>query len=222
VVIRDRGQPIDSEGANSNERANDRALSPFSRAPVERGNGDNMRTTIASLALLLGSLLGAACQNDPDVQARAAELAEMPGIKVTIAGADLDPAKVHAIAQHLEGKAVDTGAKMVRMTKDDPGGSSLEIELYAKSLPASDAVVADLKASFPELAGATISTAPATGGGAELPVIEVSKDLTPEEAKQEILEQLQADGVDGHVDVQIQDGAEGRRIEVKIDKQEVH
>lgn len=181
-----------------------------------------MRTTIASLALLLGSLFGAACQNDPDVQARAAELAEMPGIKVTIAGADLDPAKVHTLAKHLEGKAVETGAAMVRMTKDDQGGSSLEIELYAKSLPASDTVVADLKANFPELASATISTAPATGGGAELPVIEVSKDLTPEEAKQEILEQLQADGVDGHVDVQIQDGAEGRRIEVKIDKQEVH
>jgi hypothetical protein len=182
-----------------------------------------LRTTIASLALLLGALVGpAGCQNDLDVQARAAELADLPGITVKIAGADLDHAEVQAIAKHLEAKAVETGAAMVRMKKDDQGGSSLEIELYAKSLPPAEAMTADLETAFPKLAGATITAAPATGNVDDLPVIEVSKELSPEETKQEILEQLQADGVDGVVDVQIQDGAEGRRIEVKIEKQEVH
>lgn len=181
-----------------------------------------LRTIIASLALLLGNLASAGCQTDPEVQARVAELAELPGLQVKIDGADLDHAQVQAIAKHLEGKAVDTGATMVRMKKDDPGDSSLEIELYAKSLPAAEGLAAELKATFPALAGATITTAPAVGGAGDLPVIEVSKELSPEEAKQEILEQLQADGVDGNVNVQIEDGAEGRRIEVKIDKQEVH
>jgi len=182
-----------------------------------------MRTTIASLALLLGTLLApAGCQNDPDVQPRMAELADMPGITVTIAGADLDHDRVQAIAKHLEDKAVETSSARVRMTKDSETGSSLEIELFAKSLPSGEALTADLKTTFPELAGATITTAPAVHNAGELPVIEVSDDLSPEEAKQEILEQLQADGVDGHVDVQIQDSAEGRRIEVKIDKQETH
>ncbi|PCC73399.1 hypothetical protein SAMN02745121_02872 [Nannocystis exedens] len=179
-----------------------------------------LRTTIASLALLLGTLTG--CQTEPDIQARAAELADMPGVAVKIAGADLDHTQVHAIAKHLEAKAVDTGAAMVRMKKDDQGGSSLEIELYAKSLPPAEALTADLKTTFPALADATITTAPAAGQVGDLPAIEVSKELSPEEAKQEILDQLQADGVDGHVDVQIQDGADGRRIEVKIEKQEVH
>ncbi|MCY1058499.1 hypothetical protein [Nannocystis sp. SCPEA4] len=183
-----------------------------------------MRTIIASLAILLGTLLGpAGCQNDPEVQARMAELADMPGITVTIAGADLDHAKAQAISKHLEGKAVETTTAMVRMKHDSEGESSLEIELYAKSLPSGEALIADLTTAFPELAGATISTAPAVGGAAgDLPIIEVGKDLSPEEAKQEILEQLQAEGVDGNVDVKIQDSAEGRRIEVKVDKQETH
>lgn len=182
-----------------------------------------MRTIIASLALLLGTLLGpAGCQNDPDVQARLGELAEMPGITVTIAGADLDHARVQAIAKHLEGKAVEPSAAMVRLKKDSETGASLEIELYAKSLPSGEVLTADLKTAFPELAGAAISTAPAVGGAGDLPVIEVSHELSPEEAKQEILEQLQAEGVDGNVDVQIHDNGQERRIEVKVDKHEVH
>ncbi|WAS96337.1 hypothetical protein [Nannocystis punicea] len=185
-----------------------------------------LRTTIASLALLLGALVGpAGCQNDLEVQARSAELADLPGITVKIAGVDLDHAEVQAIAKHLEGKTVETGAEMVRMKKDDQTGSSVEIELYAKSLPSAEAMTGDLKTAFPKLADATITAAPATGNIDDLPVIEVnevSKELSPEEAKQQILEQLQADGVDGDVNVQIQDSAEGRRIEVKIEKQEAH
>lgn len=184
-----------------------------------------MLKIFAPIALLLTSFLGlAACQGEPNVEARAGELADLPGIKVTIAGADLGHDKVQAIAKHLEAKAVDTGAAMVRMQKDDQGQASLEIELYAKSLPAGDALTADLKAAFPELAGAAISTAPAAGGAAlpDMPIVEVSDELSPEAARQEILDQLKAEGVDGAVDVQIQDGADGRRIEIKVEKTEVH
>ncbi len=52
-----------------------------------------------------------------------------------------------------------------------------------------------------------------------MPVVEVSKDLSPAEAKLEIIDQLKAQGVDGEIDVVVQDGAEGRRVEVKVEKQ---
>ncbi|HEY8379573.1 MAG TPA: hypothetical protein VIK91_23935 [Nannocystis sp.] len=183
-----------------------------------------MLKTLAPLALLIATALGpVACQSDPRVEARSAELASLPGIKVTIGGADLGQDKVQAIAKYVESRATDTGAAMVRMKKDDQGVSSLEIELYAKALPAGDALAADLEATFPELAGASIATAPVQGGPQhELPVVAIEEGLSPEEAKAEILEQLQAEGVDGAVDVQVHDGPEGRRIEVKVEKQEIH
>lgn len=174
----------------------------------------------APLVIAYGALIGlVACQHEEDPQARIAELGSMPGLKVTITGVDLGHDKVQAIAKHLEGKAVDTGAAMVRMKKDDQGGASLEIELFAKTLPAGDAVAADLKAAFPELAGASIATAAAQPGGAEqLPIVEVSKELSPAEAQQEIVEQLQAQGVEGEIKVDVKDEGESRRIEVKLEK----
>lgn len=179
-----------------------------------------MLKLIAPLALALLGL--SACTHDDDVQARVAELESLPGLKVTISGADIAQDKVHAIAKHLEGKAVDTGAAMVRLKKDDQGPPSLEIEIFAKTLPAADSLAADLKAAFPELAGATITAAPAQSNAQQLPIVEVSHELSPEEAKQEIVEQLQAQGVDGQIDVQVQDGAEGRRVEVKVEKEIAH
>ena len=76
---------------------------------------------------------------------------------------------------------------------------------------------------FPELAGARIAAAAAeAGGGQALPIVEVSDALTAEEAKQEILSKMQADGVEGNIDVQVEDGAGGRRIEVKVEKTKAH
>lgn len=179
-----------------------------------------MLKSIAPLIIALSALVcPVACQHDDDAQARSAELGSMPGLKVTISGADLGHDRVQAIAKHLEAKAVDTGAAMVRMKKDDQGGATLEIELFARTLPAGDAVAADLKAAFPELAGASISTAAAQPGGSEpLPLVEVSPDLTPAEAQKEIVEQLKAQGVEGEIQVDVQEAGEGRRIEVKVEK----
>lgn len=171
---------------------------------------------IAPLVIALSTLT--ACTED-SLSVRSGELENLSGLKITISGAELGHDKVQAIAKHIEGKAHDVGGAMVRMKKDDQGPAALEIEIFAKSLPAEGSVAADLKAAFPELAAATISTAPAQGGGGQLPVVEVSADLTPEEAKAEIAEQLQAQGVDGKIEVQVEDGAEGRRVEVKVEKE---
>lgn len=179
-----------------------------------------MLKSIAPLVIAFASLFGfAGCQPDEDAHPRTADIAGLPGLKVTISGADLGHDKVQAIAKHLEGKAVDAGAALVRMKKENDGPTTLEIELFAKTLPDGEAVAADLKAAFPELAGATIATGAAqSGGGDKLPLVEVGKELSPAEAQAEIVEQLRAQGVDGEIKVDVKDDGEQRRIEVKVEK----
>lgn len=174
-----------------------------------------------SLVALLCALAAPACQESEEgPAAREAALSSMSGLKVVITGADLPHEKVAAISKFVEARAVDTGAALVRMKKHDPGPAELEISLFAAQLPAGDALAGELEAAFPELAGATITTAPAEAGAAgPLPLVEVDHALSPEAAKQEIVEQLQAEGVEGDIDVQVQDGEDGRRIEVKVEKQ---
>lgn len=175
---------------------------------------------IFPLVLALGSLIGVGCQTDEGPRTRVTEVADMPGLKLSIAGPDLDQGKVREITSHLEGKAVETGAAMVKIKKDDQGRTTTEIELFAKTLPSGD-VVAELQAKFPELAGATITASPAQAGAlAPLPIVEVDRDLSPEEAQAQIVEQLKADGVDGDIKVEVEDGENERRIEVKVEKKD--
>lgn len=174
------------------------------------------------LAPLLCTLLVYGCDNRPDdVAARALELENSPGLRVTIAAAgDLPEATIHDLAKHLEGSAHDTGAAMVKVKKENDGPPSIQIELWGGTLPQGD-ISADLKAKFPALAAATITseTIPAgQGDGPSMPVIAVDADLSPAEAEQQIRDQLAADGVDGDVNVKVEDGPEGRRVEVGIEK----
>ncbi|HRI10541.1 MAG TPA: hypothetical protein PKW35_22125 [Nannocystaceae bacterium] len=121
-----------------------------------------------------------------------------------------------------EGKG-DVAAAMVRLKKEDGGPDGVEIELWGASLPAAAGVAGDLQGAFPALAGATIEAVPLEpGSGPQMAVMveAPAEDATPEEAKQEILEQLEANGVDGKIDVKVEDGEEGRRIEVKVEKTE--
>ena len=46
------------------------------------------------------------------------------------------------------------------------------------------------------------------------------EDASPEETKQQIIESLEADGVEGEIDVLVEDVEEGRRIEVSVEKHE--
>lgn len=174
------------------------------------------------LAPLLCSVLALACQGPDDLQARSAELAAAPGLRVHITAAgDLGHDVVHAIAQHLEGSATDHGAAMVRLKKQDGEPDVLEIDLRGGTLPDGD-VAAQLRAAFPALADATITAEALPPGEAPgLPVIAVDPDLSPAEAEQQIRDQLAADGVDGEVKVKVEDGPDGRRVEVGIEKQEI-
>lgn len=180
-----------------------------------------LKHLLIPLALALGFVGLVGCQHDDATSPHAAEIAQMPGLRLTIAGADLAPDKVQAIAKFVEGKSTDTGAEMVRVKKDDKGGGALEIELFAKTLPQSGALIEGLQASFPELAGASINVSDANADDAlgHMPIVEVSKELSPAEAQAEIAEQLKAQGIEGEIMIDVKDGPEGRRVEVKVEKQ---
>jgi len=175
------------------------------------------------LAPLLCSLLALGCQNaSEEAHARAHELESSPGLRVTISAAgDLPEATVHALAQHLEQGAQDTGAAMVKIKKENDGPPVIEIELWGGTLPTGD-IAAQLKQQFPALAGATITSQslPPGEGGPSMPVIAVDDDLSPAEAEQQIRDQLAAEGIDGDVKVEIEDGPDGRRVKVGVEKQE--
>ena len=180
------------------------------------------RATLFLPLTLAASLLAIACQQGSDnVQARTAELESAPGVKVTISNAgDLGHDKVQAIAQLLESKGQDVGASMVRMKKDDDDAGSLEIELWGAGLPKSADIPGILTAGVPELASATIQVSDLAPGTGPKPIAieHPGDDVSPEEAKAQIIEQLQAEGVDGAIDVQVEDGDDGRRVEVRVEK----
>lgn len=172
--------------------------------------------SILALALGLGTL---ACQDGADsVQARLGGLEGAPGLKVSIAVAgEFEHSRVKAIAALIESKGQDVGAALVRLKQGEGPGTTLEIEMWGTGLPKSQDIAGHLAAAFPELANASIQvTELAPGSGGPHPIaIEVSGDLTPEEAKAEIVEQLAGEG---KVDVQVEDVEGGRRIEVRVEK----
>lgn len=177
------------------------------------------------LCSFLGVLLMPACQTD-DITARSAELGNSPGLRVTISDAgELSQETVHAIAKQIEGNGEDHGAATVRVKqeKEDDASPTLEIEMWGGAMPNADTVAAQLKAAFPTLANATITTtAIPPGATPQMPVIAVDDDLSPAEAEQQIRDQLTADGVDGEVHVKVEDSPEGRRVEVNVKKTETH
>ena len=173
---------------------------------------------------LLCSLFAIACQPGDDPEARSAEFTMTPGLRVQISGVDeLSPDAVRAIAHHLEGEAKDHSAAMVRVKKEDGATESVEIELRGGTLPATDVVAGMLKSQFPALADATITASTiAVGEPAPGPIVAVDDDLSPADAEQQIRDQLAADGVDGEVEVKVEDGPDGRRVQVEVKKTETH
>ncbi len=180
--------------------------------------------TLSPLALLCALSLGA-CQSSTSSIARSAELESAAGIKIQISGVpDLAPAQVQAISQSVEGKVQNVSAAMVRMESGQGEGNDsagLEIELWGVGLPDSGAIISQLKTDFPVLADAQIEVVALEPGSGPAPmVLEIDEEATPEEAKAQIIEALQADGVEGEIDVQIEDGDGERRIEIKVEKHE--
>lgn len=176
------------------------------------------RIHLYSILALLLALPAVACQDGADgVQLRDG-LVSAPGLRVALTGiGELDHARAQAIVALLESKGQDVGAAMVRLKQGEATGDALEIEMWGAGLPKAQDIGGILTAGFPELASATVQvTELAPGTGPKPPAIEVDDDLSPEEAKAQIVEQLGGQGV---VDVKVEDGEDGRRIEVRVEKQ---
>lgn len=172
---------------------------------------------------LLCSLFALACQTGDDPELRSGEFTTTPGLRIHISDAGaLSPTTVQSIAQHIEGQAQDPDAAMVRITHVDGPAPSLEIELWGGAVPGAGDLPGQLKAAFPALAGASITTATIPAGQAPAAPAPVDPDLGPAEAEQQIRDQLAADSVDGEIGVTIEDGPGGRRIAVDVKKTETH
>ncbi|MBS2024099.1 MAG: hypothetical protein JST92_16980 [Deltaproteobacteria bacterium] len=108
-----------------------------------------------------------------------------------------------------------------------PDGVKYSIEMWGQSI-AADAVE-QLRSAFPALREATITETPieATAKGhlsdkIGLKLFNVKSDPAAiEQAKKELLEQLRARGEDGKVDIQVEDGDNGKRqVRVQVEKVE--
>jgi hypothetical protein len=187
-----------------------------------------MRNTLASLIFLA---LAAACATDSEDSATPREAAQTgPLVGRTIEFAldvdALDHATMSAIGQRIEQQ---TGAESVsiEVRKSDDDGTTVVVQAWGRAAIGDDALSADLRAQFPALENAIISINPLAGEGpADGPTrglgdLEVDKDEDPEVVKQQVIEQLRAKGVQGDVEVHIDDHDDGKRevrVEVKDEK----
>ncbi|MBX7082580.1 MAG: hypothetical protein K1X88_25470 [Nannocystaceae bacterium] len=187
-----------------------------------------MFRTLALLSLAIAPLLACTTDGQPDTAATRAAEGPLVGrtISLTIPDAAFDRAMVDALAKHIEA-AVGAESLSVRVEKADDGGAAqLTIDAWGRTAIGDDALVAGLRRSFPAVASGPIAISAAADAPApeSLPALEVDGDEDPEVVRQRVMEQLRAKGVQGDVQVTVEDDGdeeEGRReirVEVKDDK----
>jgi hypothetical protein len=183
-----------------------------------------LRCTLATLPLLL------ACEahDGEDSPPRAAEAPETAPtdarrIEFALEPGAATPEQIQAIATHLEGTMKVHDARVeVRQHTDD--ATTVAIEIRGSGFPTDDAIVADLRKSFPALTNALIdvkATDPdARARPIELP--EIDKDADPEEVEKKIVDELRARGEKGEIVVDVEDEDDGKRkVEVKVERKEL-
>lgn len=180
---------------------------------------------IASLSFLLGlsaslSVGLAACHGENEYvspEPRDVEITEGRAVSIELPDGVADE-QIHAIASHVEnGFGGDVAAAKVEVMAADDGAATMVVELWGSGLPEDAALKSGLVAKFPELVGAVISieTLDESQGPAQTEVHSDAED--PEVARQEIEDQLRAQGVEGDIHVDVEDGPEGRRVEVQVE-----
>ncbi len=182
------------------------------------------RTAILSLL----AALAAGCATDNDEPEGPATPREHQGpltgraIEFALDVDALDHSAMDAIGKRIE---TQTGAQSVsiEVRKSEDEGTTVVVQTWGRAAIADDALVADLRAQFPALKNAVISVKPLAGEGPaeRLGDLEVDKDEDPEVVRKQVLEQLRAKGVQGDVDVQIEDHDDGKRevrVQVKDEK----
>lgn len=138
-------------------------------------------------------------------------------VQVDIPG-DVSPDGMKEIAKFIESQGAVAVAK-VRVEKQGPDApATMIMELWGDDLHGVD-FEAPLRERFPALADARIARVDLGGEGPG--AAEYGSDAAdPEVAKQEIIDQMRADGVEGDIQVDVKDGPNGREVEVKVKKTE--
>lgn len=178
-----------------------------------------LRTT--ALSSLLAVALGG-CATDPtDDAAPAPREAQGPlvgrAIEFSLEPGALDTAGIDAVAKHLE---VATGAESLSISvqQSDDEGTTVVVESWGHAAIADEALIAGMREQFPALRNAMIAVKPVAGGApaGRLAEIDVDPDDDPEVVRQRVTEQLRAKGVQGDVQVHVDDDDDGRR-EVRVE-----
>ncbi|MEZ4426505.1 MAG: hypothetical protein R3A51_02300 [Nannocystaceae bacterium] len=181
----------------------------------------HLRTLLAVSALAAAGVF--ACQpgiNESSPANRDGQIENAEALEVAIElGAELDKEQLEAVAKHIEQNAAGQvmGAR-VRVEKTDGAGDTLNVTLVGQNLGDGSGIADSVKAAFPALADANITVG--AGQPPELPMAHSDAD-DPVVAEQEIVEQLQAQGVEGDIQVDVSDEGDGkRRVEVKVTQEQ--
>ncbi len=185
-------------------------------------------------ALMLGSslILGvslAACQPAQEESAVAdrsgsVEPDEALNVSIEISG-DISNEDIHAIAHHVEQNAAGdvAGARVeVQKIAGEGDGATINVTLLGSNLGDGAGIADDLRNSFAVLANANIAVTEADPGAENMPM--VSSDAEdPDEATQEIIEQLKAQGIpEEAIHVEVSEDEQGhRKVEVKVHQEQV-
>jgi hypothetical protein len=155
--------------------------------------------------------------DDVSPESRSAEITEGRAVSIELSDG-IEHEQVQAIAGHVEnGFGADVAAAKVKVMQDHEGGATMVVELWGSGLPEESALEAGLAQEFPALANAaiTVEALDAADGPAQVEAHSDAED--PEVAKQEIIDELRAQGVEGDIEVDVEDGPDGRRVEVQVE-----
>jgi hypothetical protein len=183
----------------------------------------------SALSLLLAALaVGCATDSEDPEASRAAHEATGPltgrSIEFALDVDALDHDAMNAIGKRIE---VQTGAESLRIEvrKSDDDGTTVAMEAWGRTAITDEALVADLRAQFPALKNAVIDVRALAGEAPSHPAgeldFEVDKDEDPELLRQRITEELRAKGVQGEVQVHVDDHDDGKR-EVRVEVEDEH
>ncbi|MCA9706951.1 MAG: hypothetical protein KDK70_13945 [Myxococcales bacterium] len=189
----------------------------------------NHRRALLTLAALPLLLLPLACAGPVDdatspeaaLEAQTDRDGEVPTegrrVQLTVPAAHASAEELAALVEFLEGQADVAQAKAAVKKTSPAGDAEVSVELWGQDMPADEALAAAVQAQFPYLAQVDVSPIDVE---AEAPPQE-SADVDPEVLRQQIIDDLHAQGVEGQIDVQITDHPDGRReVEVSVHQDE--
>jgi hypothetical protein len=129
-----------------------------------------------------------------------------------------DHDRIQAIARHLEGLARDVAAAKVEAGRRCPGRRHDRVgRAVGRRLARRGSRARQSRRAVSELSANTIAVEAldAAHGPTQAKVHSDAED--PNVAREEIIDQLRAQGVEGDITVDVEDGPDGRRVEVQVE-----